>query len=58
MKPHNRCNIYKQLLEQSLEINSKILKECYWRPTVTPETLQELNSLVAAIEEQLKTGSV
>lgn len=58
MKQDEKVKVYRELLEQTLEVNGKILKDCYWRPTVTTETLEELNNLVSAIEEHLKTGSV
>lgn len=58
MKLEDKYKKMKMLLEQTLEVNSKILKDCYWRPTVSPETLTELNELVSAIEEELNTGSV
>lgn len=58
MKIEDKTKYYKQLLEQTLEVNSKIIKDCYWRPTVSPETLDELENLVAAIQQELDTGSV
>lgn len=58
MKKEENIKQSRELLEQTLEINGKILKDCYWRPTVSPETLGELENLVLAIREHLDTGSV
>lgn len=58
MKNEDKVKVYRELLDQCLELNSKILRDCYWRPTVSPETLAEIENLVAAIHEQLNTGSV
>lgn len=58
MKTEEKVKYYRELLEQTLEVNGKIIKDCYWRPTVSPETLDELENLVSAIQQELDTGSV
>ena len=58
MRTDEKIKNLHSLLEYVLETQKHILRDCYHRPTVSPDTLTEIHNLMAAIEEELNNGSV
>lgn len=58
MKTDLKVKQLHELLELIYETQKHILSDCYYKPTVSPETLTEIHNVMSAIEEELSNGSV
>lgn len=58
MRTDDKIKQLHTLLENILETQKHILRDCYHRPTVSPETLTEIHTVMSAIEEELNNGSI
>lgn len=58
MKTDLKAKQLHKLLELIYETQKRILSDCYYKPTVSPETLTEIHNVMSAIEEELSNGSV
>jgi hypothetical protein len=54
----NKLSKLYTLLEKCLEVQKHILRDCYWRPTVSPETMSEVQDLLTDLDEELRNADL
>ncbi len=58
MSTDNKLTKLYDLLETTLQVQKRVLRDCYWRPTVLPETLSEVQELMNQLDEEIRNAPV